>query len=171
MDCNRSLHHPNVFSSYTRSLDDLSKDYLQETIYQPYRSGVEDAIRQRVDQGEFVLHLSIHSFTPILNGERRNAEIGFLYDPQRKSEVSVVKFMQHSLKKRAPHWRCRRNYPYRGTADGFTTYLRKQFTQSCYAGIEIELNQGLWKRHSKATIESTIVALVRDLFAENYSPA
>lgn len=35
----------------------------------------------------------------------------------------------------------RRNYPYPGNADGFTTYLRKQFSLSKYVGIEIEINQ------------------------------
>jgi len=32
------------------------------------------------------------------------------------------------------------NYPYLGKADGFTTYLRKQFPAN-YMGIELEVNQ------------------------------
>jgi hypothetical protein len=32
------------------------------------------------------------------------------------------------------------NYPYLGKADGFTTFMRKQFPKN-YIGIEIEVNQ------------------------------
>ncbi len=35
----------------------------------------------------------------------------------------------------------RRNYPYLGKADGFTTYLRRRFLPCDYAGIELEVNQ------------------------------
>lgn len=35
-------------------------------------------------------------------------------------------------------------FAYLGTADGFTTFLRKKFTKN-YAGLEIELNQKHFK--------------------------
>jgi hypothetical protein len=35
----------------------------------------------------------------------------------------------------------RRNYPYRGYADGLTTWLRKRYPDPAYAGIELEINQ------------------------------
>ena len=37
--------------------------------------------------------------------------------------------------------RVRRNYPYRGDADGLTTTLRRRFPWQRYLGIEIEVNQ------------------------------
>ena len=43
-----------------------------------------------------------------------------------------------------PTLKVRSNYPYLGRADGFTTYLRKQF-KSDYLGIEIEINQKFTK--------------------------
>ncbi|MEQ8534983.1 MAG: hypothetical protein RIB86_24225, partial [Imperialibacter sp.] len=33
------------------------------------------------------------------------------------------------------------NEPYLGKSDGFTTFLRKEFDDSSYAGIELEVNQ------------------------------
>jgi hypothetical protein len=36
--------------------------------------------------------------------------------------------------------RVRRNYPYLGKADGFTTYLRRHFPVDRYAGVEFEVN-------------------------------
>ncbi|MEO8932838.1 MAG: N-formylglutamate amidohydrolase, partial [Xanthomarina sp.] len=38
------------------------------------------------------------------------------------------------------------NYPYLGKADGFTSYLRKQFPKN-YLGIEIEVNQKFSKNN------------------------
>jgi hypothetical protein len=35
----------------------------------------------------------------------------------------------------------RRNYPYRGYADGLTTYLRRRYARHGYIGVEIEVNQ------------------------------
>jgi hypothetical protein len=35
----------------------------------------------------------------------------------------------------------RRNYPYRGDADGLTTHLRKRYPDGRYTGVEIEVNQ------------------------------
>jgi hypothetical protein len=35
----------------------------------------------------------------------------------------------------------RRNYPYRGYADGLTTHLRRRYRGRAYIGIEIEVNQ------------------------------
>jgi hypothetical protein len=35
----------------------------------------------------------------------------------------------------------RRNYPYRGSADGLTTHLRRLHPDGRYAGVEIEVNQ------------------------------
>ena len=35
----------------------------------------------------------------------------------------------------------RRNYPYFGKANGFPTYLRRQFPPDAYVAIELEINQ------------------------------
>jgi hypothetical protein len=37
----------------------------------------------------------------------------------------------------------RRNYPYRGAADGLTTSLRRKLNTPRYLGIEIEVNAGM----------------------------
>jgi hypothetical protein len=40
-----------------------------------------------------------------------------------------------------PGFQIRFNDPYKGTDDGFTTWLRKKYNDSEYIGIEIEVNQ------------------------------
>jgi predicted N-formylglutamate amidohydrolase len=34
--------------------------------------------------------VSAHSFTPVLRGEVRNCDVGFLYDPRHRGEVRFV---------------------------------------------------------------------------------
>ena len=89
-----------------------------------------------------MLHLSIHSFTPTLNGENRNAEIGILYDPKQAEEKSFAATWKEQLQLNLPEYNVRFNYPYLGTADGFTTYLRKKFPIN-YSGLELEINNKL----------------------------
>jgi predicted N-formylglutamate amidohydrolase len=102
---------------------------------------VEEAIADAISQGAAVLHVSVHTFTPELNGQARNADIGLLYDPARPREQQLCKQWRDALRDLRPDLRVRRNYPYLGKADGFTTHLRRLWTDEQYAGIELEVNQ------------------------------
>lgn len=141
VELNRSLHHRRLFSQYTQDLDRAAKQRVIDDHYRPYRHAVEQSIRRHVKNRQAVLHLSVHSFTPQLDGEVRNADIGLLYDPARPREKAFADAWREELLRIAPELRVRRNYPYLGTADGFTTYLRTQFEDASYAGIELEVNQ------------------------------
>jgi predicted N-formylglutamate amidohydrolase len=94
-----------------------------------------------VNEGLPVVHLSVHSFTPELDGEIRDADIGLLYDPCRIWETSFCHAWRSEILRLAPQLRVRMNYPYQGADDGFTTYLRTKFADAQYAGIELEVNQ------------------------------
>lgn len=140
VELNRSLHHPQLFSEFSNVLSGEEKKKLLEAFYFPYRDAVEHEIATALEAGEELLHLSIHSFTPILHGVTREADIGLLYDPSSDGEKSFCVRLKKALRNEAPALRVRFNYPYRGTADGFTTYLRKRFPKN-YLGIELEVNQ------------------------------
>lgn len=137
VDLNRSLHHQNCFSRITTTLPPAQKREIIETYYRPYR----EAIQQFIEEYQPVLHLSIHSFTPILRGINRNADLGLLYDPARSNELALAAQWINRLKQLHPTLRVRRNYPYLGKGDGLTSYLRKRFPTSAYCGFEIEMNQ------------------------------
>src|SRR5690606_24821224 len=107
----------------------------------PYRNKVKEQITSLLDNNDYILHISVHSFTPELNGEVRNTDIGLLYDPSSHAEKDFSLRWKEQINK-SSLFRVRYNYPYRGIADGFTTYLRKQFPGK-YAGIELEINQAL----------------------------
>src|SRR5690606_12600429 len=87
-----------------------------------------------------VVHLSCHSFTPELNGLVRNADIGILYNPKNLTEKLFAISLKRQINQLEPSLKVRFNYPYLGTSDGFTVYLRHKFKEH-YAGIELEVNQ------------------------------
>ncbi|WP_081211214.1 N-formylglutamate amidohydrolase [Salegentibacter sediminis] len=140
VEVNRSIGHPDLFSEFTKGLSSAEKNKIITTWYNPYRNEVEKQIKQLIESGEQVIHLSIHSFTPVLNGRLRNADIGLLYDPSRKTEKVFCQDLRSNLRIIDPKLKIRFNYPYRGKADGFTTYLRRKFPEN-YSGIELEVNQ------------------------------
>jgi predicted N-formylglutamate amidohydrolase len=140
VELNRSLHHKMLFSELTKNLSKIEKDNIIKDYYLPYRYRVEDKIHDYVNRSEEVVHLSIHSFTPKFIGKTRNCDIGLLYDSQQNKEQEFCKNLKSLLLKYNPNIKVRFNYPYLGKADGFTTFLRKQFPKN-YIGIEIEVNQ------------------------------
>lgn len=140
VELNRSLHHPQLFSEYTKGLSIHQKKELLEEHYYPYRNVVESRIAETLEKGEEVLHISIHSFTPELKGEVRKTDIGLLFDPSRSGEKEFCKRFRKKMKGIQPELVVRFNYPYLGIADGFPTYLRKIFPKG-YNGIELEVNQ------------------------------
>lgn len=141
VELNRSLGHPRHFSEFTRELPAAERELLVANHWRPYRDAVEREIASLITAGHNVRHLSVHSFTPVFDGEVRRCDVGLLYDPSRKSEVAWCGEWLARLKEKRPDWVLRRNYPYRGTSDGFTTSLRKQYPDRRYAGVEIEVNQ------------------------------
>jgi predicted N-formylglutamate amidohydrolase len=138
---NRSRDRAAVFSSISRKLPVDQREQLLKTVYDPYHEQIERAIGLVIGANSRIVHLSMHTFTPVLDGVRRNADIGLLYDPRRIAEKSFCARLQSELDKRYPSLRIRKNYPYRGTSDGLTTGLRNRFPENRYLGIEIEINQ------------------------------
>jgi predicted N-formylglutamate amidohydrolase len=141
IDLNRSLHHPGLFSEFSKRADDTIRQKIINSIYIPYRTGIVEHIKKIKSATNPILHLSIHSFTNKLEGIERTADIGLLYDPSKLSEKNFCRKLKTSLEQAFPDLIIRCNYPYRGNADGFTTYLRRRFNERDYAGIEIEINQ------------------------------
>lgn len=161
IEMNRSLHHPRLFSAWSASLGKEEKAWLIERYWEPYRAAMTESIRTALASGRRVLHVSLHSFTPVLDGEVRNCEVGFLYDPAREFEAELARRWKEEFRLVDGSARVRMNYPYRGTADGLTTALRREFSGRDYAGIELEINQrfplgpsGEWKQMQLAVRDS-----------------
>lgn len=166
IDLNRSIGHRRLFSEGTRHLPASVRREILESCYLPYRDGVEGDISEALAHGSRVIHVSCHSFTPELDGQLRDCDVGLLYDPQRSGELALCRRWQDTLRAVAPGLRVRRNYPYTGKADGFTAHLRGRFSADLYVGVELEINQKhvssggrRWRALRRLVIESLRQAL------------
>jgi predicted N-formylglutamate amidohydrolase len=135
---NRSLDNHQLYSEYSKTLFETDHDLILQQYYLPHRTGVEHLISKL---SKPVLHLSIHSFTPVWNGTAREVDVGLLFDPAREHESDFCSALRAKLKDGLPGLNIRMNEPYKGTDDGFTTYLRTRFEDHEYLGIELEVNQ------------------------------
>jgi predicted N-formylglutamate amidohydrolase len=159
VELNRSLQHPNLFSEITKPLAKAAKQDILQHCYFPYRQQIEQRVQNASTNNQKVTHISVHSFTPELNGQQRLCDIGLLYDSTNKQEQKFCGQWQQCLTQLEPNLKVRRNYPYSGKADGFTTYLRKRYPN--YLGIELEVNQKYptvsiveWQKIKKLLVES-----------------
>jgi len=158
IETNRSVDHPQLFSAFTQSLPEQEKQKLLKSIYMPYRTNVEECIRSILKP---VLHLSIHTFTPVLGGVPRDVDIGLLFDPARTQEKKVCEVLQKSLVATLPAWKIKLNEPYLGIDDGFTTYLRTKFSDDAYAGVEVEVTQRYGEKNELESVASVLLDFLK----------
>ena len=142
IECNRTLGHGDLFSEFSKPMPQEMRNQLIEEYYVPYRNQLERKIEQHLHHQHQVIHISFHSFTPILNGETRKTEIGILYDPANNLEHQFAEAWKASIEEKIDSWRVKFNYPYKGTDDGLTTYFREKYKEN-YAGLELEINTKL----------------------------
>ncbi|MCM4157351.1 N-formylglutamate amidohydrolase [Gramella sp. AN32] len=164
VETNRSIGHPVLFSEFSKLLTSQEKESILKRYYYPYLESVTQVIAELIEEGEDVLHLSIHSFTPVLNEEKRHGDIGLLYDPSRISEKNFAIKFRNEFYHNFPSYHVRFNYPYLGKADGFPTSLRKKFPKH-YLGIELEVNQKFSKNnkmdvHLKKSIKEILLKIL-----------
>ncbi|HSC24211.1 MAG TPA: N-formylglutamate amidohydrolase [Casimicrobiaceae bacterium] len=141
VELNRSPGRQFRLSPVMREAPRALRDEVCRLHYTPYRRKVETFIARAVAAGARVVHVSSHSFTPLFDGVVRRGDAAILYDPARPQERALAVRWQRALAALRPDWIVRRNYPYRGTSDGFTTYLRKRYPDDAYAGLELEVSQ------------------------------
>ncbi|WP_044403297.1 N-formylglutamate amidohydrolase [Lacinutrix sp. Hel_I_90] len=162
IELNRSLHHKSLFSEFSNSLTSESKKKIIKDYYLTYRNTVAYEIKKLIKVSH-VLHLSIHSFTPVLNHVVRHCDIGILYDPSKPNEKQIALKLKKAIHTINPKWLVRFNYPYLGKADGFTTYLRQQ-TEKNYSGLEIEINQQFSSKNKmNYQIKEDLYAAIEDI--------
>lgn len=149
VELNRSIGHPQLFSEFTRDLPPAQRQQIVQHHYRPHRDGVEAAIAGHIAAGYRVIHIASHSFTPVMNGVPRLADVAWLYDPRRAGEKAFAAAWLNCFARHAPTLRLRRNYPYRGRDDGLTALLRKRFSDANYVGIELEVNQRFFQENGK----------------------
>jgi|KBSMisStandDraft_5_1062788.scaffolds.fasta_scaffold506318_2 predicted N-formylglutamate amidohydrolase len=149
IDLNRSLDNAGVWSEVTRSLPPETRERIVRRLYVPYRRKAEAVVAAAREVRRPLVHFSSHSFTPVLGGKRRRADVGLLYDPSRPGEAKLCAAIKAALHAQAPWLHVRRNYPYAGKSDGLVTWLRSRYAPREYVGVEVELNQAIVGREPR----------------------
>ncbi len=162
IDLNRSPQHRQLFSKYSRSLSEAQKQWLLDTHYWPHQQRVMKRVEAARRSCALAVHIAVHSFTPVLDGAVRNADVGLLYDPRRPLELKFARALQRCWSA-GDGLRVRRNYPYRGVSDGLPKLLRQRFSGEEYLGLELELNQALLASRSPGFLSQLVECLRQTL--------
>lgn len=143
LDHNRSPHNRALWSEFSRELPVQEKTLLLDDYYRPFLEQASHWIAERQMNGERVIHVSVHSFTPVLDGKARDLDIGLLYDTNRSDEAFLADIWKSRLTAGNPELKVRFNVPYRGRSDCHQRSYRELYKSGAYQGIELEINQNL----------------------------
>ncbi|MBT8098193.1 MAG: N-formylglutamate amidohydrolase [Gammaproteobacteria bacterium] len=118
IDCNRELLDPGAFLEFgdgivvpgNRNLSRSEKDARADAIYHPYHAAIDEQIKRLRALGPPPAFISVHSFTPVLDGVARRWQVGVLWDKdERLAEIFIEGF-------RAAGYETGDNEPYSGKA-------------------------------------------------------
>ena len=118
------------------SEDDIERSKRILGFYLPYHRQINGFINKSLDNGKIPKILSIHSFTPIWKGKKREIDIGILWDKDDR----LSKIFLNSLK----NIKLGHNKPYSGRLKNDTLY--KHATSYGIPHVLIELRQDLLKK-------------------------
>ena len=129
-------------------------------IYKPYQYALGDCLEGFLKRGEIPFLLSIHSFTPEMNGERRPWEIGILWTDEDRAAPPML----DALQKNNPDLTIGDNAPYSLKLHGGRDYSNTVELQAKPRGIPslvVEFRQDTVDTPEKA-------ARMADLFLESF---
>jgi predicted N-formylglutamate amidohydrolase len=140
VDCNRQLMDPSAFLEYgdgilvpgNRNLHQSDKDLRASALYWPYHCAIDEQVERLRKVGPLPAFISIHSFTPVLNGESRSWEMGVLWDKDEKMREIFLEGL------RGAGYKVGDNEPYSGKApQDFTIDHHAEELGLPHIGIEI----------------------------------
>jgi len=140
VDCNRQLMDPGAYLEYgdgilvpgNRNLTQEQKDARADTIYWPYHTAIDEQVTRLRAIGPKPAFISIHSFTPVLNGIARDIQMGVLWDKDASlSDIFLEEFP-------AAGFLTGDNEPYSGRApQDFTIDHHAEEIDLPHVGIEV----------------------------------
>ena len=140
VDCNRELIDDSAFLECSNGVDVPGNHNLQESekerraseIYWPYHNAIKDQIARLKKHGINPVVISIHSFTPVMNGNNREWEMGVLWDKDPlTAEIFLTRLVEAG-------YLVGDNKPYSGKdPEDFTIDYHAESTGLPHVGIEI----------------------------------
>ncbi len=140
IDCNRELMDPGAFLQFgdgvlvpgNRGLSQADKDARADAIYWPYHLAIEQQIKRLTAIGPAPAFITVHSFTPVMDGISRPWQMGVLWDTDsRLRDIFLEGFG-------AAGYNVGDNEPYSGRApQDFTIDNHAEAAGIPHVGIEI----------------------------------
>ncbi len=99
IDCNRRLHDPTSIPQESdrtpipgnRGLSPEDRRQRQEEIFTPYHMALETELQSRLEGGSVPVVVSLHSFTPMMNGFQRPWHVGILWNRDARLPVPLMR--------------------------------------------------------------------------------
>ena len=107
VDLNRPLQAPDSIPVQSeifqvpgnRGLDEATREYRRQSLFEPFHSRLTDLIDERVAQGRTVRVVGIHSFTPVYHDQPRALEVGVLFGKSMEYAQRLIDGLgRHPLK-------------------------------------------------------------------------
>ena len=101
VDLNRQLMDASAFLEFgdgilisgNRNLGQADKDSRADVFYWPYHKAVDEQVQRLRNLGPPPAFISVHSFTPVMNGKNRPWQIGVLWDKDtRLRDIFIADF-------------------------------------------------------------------------------
>ena len=144
-DCNRPPEAPGAMPAISeiyeipgnRELTRAERDERTQALYIPFHAQVEEIVATRKAEGRQTVIVTMHSFTPVYMGVRRDVELGILHDDDSRLADAMLAAAEGTTL-----YRIARNEPY-GPADGVTHTLKLHGIANDLPNVMIELRNDL----------------------------
>lgn len=168
VDLNRPVVDPSLVRreagwvkiSWNRRLPPEEIERRMRAFHLPYHDAIDRAILRLVVRGARPLLLSVHSFTPVYEGRRREFDMGVLFDRSRGHAERLIRGL------RREGFEVRENEPYSGIA-GMMYSIHRHGTHHDLPCLELEMNQALFRdRGAAARLAPRIARALAPLLAQ-----
>ena len=146
-------------------LDAAAREARIREVYEPFHRALSQVIDERLAEGRPVVLVTVHSFTPVFRGVRRDTEIGILHDADSRLADALLETLT-----RDGRFVVHRNRPY-GQSDGVTHTLALHALPRGLLNVMIEIRNDLVSdpeaqkamgRWLSAAIEKALARLVTE---------
>ena len=141
IDCNRHLDDPTSIAQESdgvrvpgnRGLNAADRRQRQDEIFRPYHAALSQEIDGRVAAGRIPVIISLHSFTPVMNGFQRPWHVGVLWNNDARMPVPLMRRLAEE-----PDLVVGDNEPYSGRdGHGFSIRAHAEAVGLAHALLEI----------------------------------
>lgn len=145
-DCNRPPHAPDAIVSHgetfavpgNHNLSASAQEHRVTRFYHPFQEALESLLEQHHPQ----FLVTVHSFTPVYHGKKRDVDLGVLHDADSRLADCVLHCATDYFARENLRVVVRRNEPY-SAQDGVTHTLREHAVSRGVHNVMLELKSSL----------------------------